>query len=491
MRVKIPGTVYYLAIPLKNVQPGTTGSNYTMSEEMAPYVNGVKPNLEDIPTAGVDRDPMMLDSSAVNVYAIATENPQLGSPNTTKYGNTEDRLMGTTRGDMLNLRDLAAETTYLLYLVPTDKENNPAPKVACYKFTTDLALPPLIKVTPSGTTAATIEITPKSKLSYILVNSNYFNASRYPNLIFNQPFTGAYTQGGFKPLPDGWEGTVLDAMLDDYEYQGRTYSVFDMCSNPKTKQDVAGNITGYVGVFVNPTPPHFLLESSNVTNTGLIPFNKMIGSNNYTLLVLAEDENVPAEKLHQRYGLRAHQTYRNDTSKYLYVIDAGLSGESITENTVFSYSGDLWIMFSDAIHYSYKSQNDEEVFKVDSCYMDSPIKHDPFTDKLHLSSNKYLRFDDIMNTPVLNLKLPKPGTHEQLLSSTLTFSTAQPIIAGQDGQLLISFNERICDSDGGVRETEDPLIIKLYRTPIPNTTQVRWEVKVDPVISSSWTSATG
>ena len=123
--------------------------------------------------------------------------------------------------------------------------------------------------------------------------------------------------------------------------------------------------------------------------------------------------------------------------------------------------------------------------------MDSPIKHDPFTDKLHLSSNKYLRFDDIMNTPVLNLKLPKPGTHEQLLSSTLTFSTAQPIIAGQDGQLLISFNERICDSDGGVRETEDPLIIKLYRTPIPNTTQVRWEVKVDPVISSSWTSATG
>jgi hypothetical protein len=491
VRVKIPGTVYYLAIPLKNVQPGATGSNYTMSEEMAPYVNGVKPNLEDIPTAGVDRDPMMLDSSAVNVYAIATENPQLGSPNTTKYGNTEDRLMGTTRGDMLNIRDLAAETTYLLYLVPTDKENNPAPKVACYKFTTDLALPPLIKVTPSGTTAATIEITPKSKLSYILVNSNYFNASRYPNLIFNQPFTGAYTQGGFKPLPDGWEGTVLDAMLDDYEYQGRTYSVFDMCSNPKTKQDVAGNITGYVGVFVNPTPPHFLLESSNVTNTGLIPFNKMIGSNNYTLLVLAEDENVPAEKLHQRYGLRAHQTYRNDTSKYLYVIDAGLSGESITENTVFSYSGDLWIMFSDAIHYSYKSQNDEEVFKVDSCYMDSPIKHDPFTDKLHLSSNKYLRFDDIMNTPVLNLKLPKPGTHEQLLSSTLTFSTAQPIIAGQDGQLLISFNERICDSDGGVRETEDPLIIKLYRTPIPNTTQVRWEVKVDPVISSSWTSATG
>ena len=498
VRVKIPGTVYYLAIPLKNVQADAngnpTGSGYTMSEEMSPYVNGVKPKLEDIPTAGVDRDPMMLDSSAVNVYAIATENPQLGAPNTTKHGNTEDRLMGTTRGDMLNIRDLAAETTYLLYLVPTDKENNPATQVACYKFTTDLALPPLITVRPTGTTAATIEIEPKSKLSYILVNSNYFNATN-TNLLFNKPFTGAYTQGGFKPLPDGWSGTVLDAMLGDYEYQGRMYSIFDMCSNPNFKKEVHTAITSYNNIFVDPPPSHYLLESPNVTNTGLISFDRMEGGNYYTLLVVAEDENVPADKLHQRFGLRAHQTYYKASTSYLYVVDAGLSGNSITENTELSYNGEIWIMFSAPLHYRHVDPNDpnkEDILRVDSCHMDSGTQHDLFADRFHLSSNKYLRFDDVMESTSLSLNDPKPGqAHDQLLKQTLTFSTTKPIIAGSNGTLLITFNGQLCDSGGRVRAGTPQLMIKLYRTPIPNSTQVSWEVKVDPVISSSWTSATG
>lgn len=483
VRVDIPGTtVYYLAIPLKN----PTGTSYTMAEDMLPAVNGQKPDLKDIPTAGETRNPLMLDQNNPNTYEIATEQPNLGSPLTK---NGFQRISGG--GGTLNLTDLAAETTYLLYLVPADQGNNPAPQVSCYKFTTDLALPPLIKVTPSGTTAATIDITPSSTLSYILVNSNYFNAARYPNLIFNQPFTGSYTQGGIRPLPDGWSGTVLDAMRGDYEYQGRIYSIFDICASPTAKQQVAADITGYNGVFVNPAPPHFLIERANVTNTGLIPFNRMVGSNNYTLLVLAEDTNVPAQNLLQRYGFRAHRTYRNDSSKYLYVVGAGLSGESITDKSVTSYSGDIWIMFSDSLHYSYASQNDEKIFYVDSCYMDSGTKHDLFADRLHLSSNNYLRFDDIMETTALSLKDPPRGTHDRLLKQTLTFSTARPIVAGQDGQLLISFNNRICDSDGGVRDDEPPLILKLYRTPIEGTDNVFWEVKVDPDKSAAWNSATG
>ena len=246
---------------------------------------------------------------------------------------------------------------------------------------------------------------------------------------------------------------------------------------------------------MDPPPSHYLLESPNVTNTGLISFDRMVGGNYYTLLVVAEDENVPAENLHQRFGLRAHQTYYKASTSYLYVVDAGLSGNSITENTELSYNGDIWIMFSDSLHYRYVDPNDpnkEVKFRVDSCHVDSGTQHDLFADRFHLSSNKYLRFDDVMESTSLSLNDPKPGqAHDQLLKQTLTFSTTKPIIAGPNGTLLITFNGQLCDSGGRVRAGTPQLMIKLYRTPIPNSTQVSWEVKVDPVISSSWTSATG
>lgn len=493
VRVDIPGTtVYYLAIPLKN----PTGTSYTMAEDMLPAVNGAKPDLKDVPTAGETRDPLMLDQNNPNTYEIATEQPNLGSP------LTKNGFQGISGGGgTLELKDLAAETTYLLYLVPADQGNNPAPQVSCYKFTTDLALPPLLSVKPSGTTAATIEVSPPSTVSYILVNSNNFT-SKNPNLIFNAPFTGSYTQGGLQPLPSGWSGTVLDAMREDFLYKGRLYSIFDMCASPQTKIDVAQNIIKYEYAFPGTsTPAHSMTEEPDFTSRAF-PFNKMVGTNNYTLLVVAEDTTVQAEdgtippqKLLQRYGFRASQTYKNVSDSYLYVMDVGLTGQTITENTQFGYSGGIWIMFSDSLHYSYSNRNIEKTYQVDSCNEDSKTQHTQIGDeKLHLSSKEYLRFDNIMESASFELTDPDPGVHDTLLKQTLTFSlkpNMKSILADQDGTLLMSFNSRICDADGGVRDYEPPLIIKLYRTPIPNTNEVKWEVKVDPEKSAAWTSATG
>lgn len=480
------GIVYWMAVPLGSVQPDTngrpTGTGYTISESV-PLHDGNKVNLADVPVAGVTRAPLTLDRGSPDTYNIATDDPVREAPNSTKTGNTGDDLMGSSRGTILHLRDLSAETTYLLYLVPANSDSQPVEQALCYMFTTGPAEPPVITITPSGTTAATIDVTPQSKLSYVLVNSNYFTTGS-TNLVFNQPFTGSHLDGGTRALPSGWSGTVLDAMLE--LYPGTTHTVFDLCAGTSARTSVKNAIVYFTGTFVDPTPDHYLSERPNTTSIGPIAFTEMKGGNYYTLLAVAEDDSG-------NLGYKASRTYYNSTASYLRVVDVGLN---ITQtNASDLYNGDLTIMFSAPLHYRQYVGNQEYIRPVDSCFTDTrPQQHDlTGSSSIHLSANNYVRFDDIMNYASIPIDLTSPDKHqhEQLLNRTLTFSISNAS-ASENGTLLISFDSQICDSGGRVRDDSPQLLIKLYRYTIPNDPDhVRWEARVDPAESAAWLRSTG
>ena len=55
-------------------------------------------------------------------------------------------MWGTMRGDTLHITGLAAESTYMLYLVSTTTGNRPVENAVCYLFSTTPARPPIIYI---------------------------------------------------------------------------------------------------------------------------------------------------------------------------------------------------------------------------------------------------------------------------------------------------------------------------------------------------------
>ena len=446
------GTVYYMAIPLEGVDnDNLTGNSYTMREEY-PGIDaaGTKPRLEIIPTSYDANEPLWLHPDHPMVEYVVNAEEYIQNALTTKYGDTGDTLK-RIRGATLDIQGLIPNRTYLLYLATTNTAGTMCDQVLCYKFTTTPPDPPVITIDPSGTTGATITVDPSSTVSFVLVRNTYFNPGS--SNVFNRPFTGGFLDPT-NPLPSGWSGTVLDAMLQTYP--GSDNSIFDKCASSSAKRSYAE--------YISVNPNEIFLEygywgRNNIparNSTGLIGFSDhMSGTNYYTVIAMATADNSTIT------GFRASQSYYNTQSTVLRVNSCLLDPVNTSNNPTQTYTGTLELTFSDSLHYRVRVGSQETGKPVDTC-------QEPHG--LHLASNNRLGSNDCVNigyvmSPSMRIELIDPAmnttnnrAHGAVVGPKLTFQLSN---AGAGAN--IAFRTDICASNGVVRESTGDLQITLMR----------------------------
>ena len=444
LMVDRPGRVYYMAIPIEKDRNGstpTTGADYIMYGTY-PAVNGSRPELETIPTskreilpgetATLEKEPMWLDSDSPAPRQVIR-----GTAESTRIrtGSTGDRLLEPDIPRLLEIPSLEANTTYILYLVSTDENGTPAEKALCYKFSTTPPEPPKITIQPNGSTRTNILVDKPANVDYILVLSNQIQQSDNP---FSASFSGSLVES---TLPSGWTGTVLDAMLQPYN-EGTTYkgSIFDVCASTSAKMEYAEYIREPNGVFVNPPPAMNGRNQFVQTQTGQFNLTGMQGRNYYTLVVVARGQNSTSD------GFRASRSYYNVLNDYLYLLNCGIGENTNTLNPSMSYSGTMRITFSDSLHFSVQSGNEETPTPVDSCQ----LSHTQHTGAGNVG-NGHVNIGSFM-FPSQSITLTNPalntdgGKHGSTVGPVLEFElrNAQP---GDS----ISFRAGTCGSNGAVR----------------------------------------
>lgn len=434
------GTVYCMAVPLvshsSDKDGNPIGTDYVMHDTY-PVMDGTtdRPALEKIPTS-------KNNTGEVATMTLDSKNPEprqvinkMAQAVTTRFADSGNALL-TTYGTTINIENLTANTTYLLYLVSTDENGTPSPNAICYKFTTTPPEPPKITIQPNGSTRTNILVDKPANVDYILVLSNQIQQSTNP---FSVKFEGTLVE---KTLPSGFNGTVLDAMLQPYN-EGSTYmgSVFDVCATTAAKMEYANYIREPNGVFVNPPPAMNGRNQFVQSQTGQFNLTGMQGRNYYTLVVVARGQNSTSD------GFRASRSYYNVLNDYLYLLNCGIGENENTVNPSMSYTGTLRITFSDSLHFSVQSGNEETPTPVDSCQLSHP-KH---TGPGNVGDNDHVNIGSFM-FPSQSITLTSPAlntdntTHGSTVGPVLEFKlkNAQPGAS-------ISFRAGTCGSNGAVR----------------------------------------
>lgn len=457
------GTVYWMAIPLENVNnDNLTGRNYTMREEY-PGIDaaGTKPLLETIPTSYDANAPLWLHPDHPMPEYVVNAEEYIQNALTTKYGDTGDTLK-RIRGTQLDIQGLIPNRTYLLYLATTNTTGTMCDQVLCYKFTTTPPDPPVITIDPSGTTGATFTVEPSSTLSFVLVRNTYFNPGS--SNVFNRPFTGSYLDPT-NPLPAGWSGTILDAMLQTYP--GSDNSIFDKCASTNTKRTYAS--------YISVNPNEIFLEygywgRNNLparNSTGLINFSEhMSGTNYYTVIAVATADNSTIT------GFRASQSYYNTHSTVLKVQSCLLNPVNTSANPAQTYTGTLELTFSDDLHYRVRVGSQETGKPVDTCQE----AHGMHVSSNHLGSNDHVNIGHIMH-PSMGIELTKPpiNTNNTIHGSTVGPKLTFRLVNAGSGA-NISFRADICGANGVVRENTTDLQVILRA---PDATHQTWWVEWD------------
>ena len=460
------GTVYWMAIPLENVQTDSDdkpiGNTYTMREEY-PGVDaaGTKPRLEIIPTSYDANPPLWLHQDHPMPEYVVNAEEYVQNALTTKFGDTGDTLK-RVRGTQLDIQGLIPNRTYLLYLATTNTAGTMCDQVLCYKFTTTPPDPPVITIDPSGTTGATFTVTPSSTLSFVLVRNTYFNPGS--SNVFNRAFSGSMLDTT-NPLPSGWSGTVLDAMLQSYP--GSDNSIFDKCASTNTKRTYAN--------YISVNPNEIFLEfgywgRNNLparNSTGLIGFSEhMSGTNYYTVIAVATADNSTIT------GFRASQSYYNTHSRVLKVQSCLLNPVNTSSNPAQMYTGTLELTFSDDLHYRVRVGSQETGKPVDTCQ----DAHGMHVSTNHLGNNDHVNIGYVMH-PSMGIELTNPAIntnnsrHGTTVGPKLTFRLVN---AGAGSN--ISFRADICGPNGVVRENTPDLQVILKA---PDATHQTWWVDWD------------
>ncbi len=430
VNLNLTGKVYCLAAPVT----GGTDDNYTVAGGFYPRKTegGALVPLNEIPKGlanETDADRLWVVEPAPS----SISNPPRTTPPAVKRANTEEMAGNTT----MTISSLEPERQYILYLVSTDKYNNPAKKVLCYRFTTTPPNPPIIDITPGGTSAdiqfldiQDDTIVPlESQMAQVLVRSDYFTG--VPGNPFSKPMSEFLRPGASLPA-EAADYTVLEAMQKSV---ASGLSVFDDCASDYAREHFREIITSTYneefhvndtdwyhspscGNDINPTNPRGY-TSKHLT------FN-LTDNNEYVLLVTAKGTNSDI------YGFRASLPYQLPQTNYL-TVRFRPTPDDLDADT---YSGPLTISFSQSLRYL-KNYPDtpgalRDRLEIDTCEM-GHTKH-AFDNVNHIGDNDKVNlfFARLgagvkLTDPPMN-RITDPGSankHGETVTDYLTFDVTE------------------------------------------------------------------
>ena len=468
VNLDLSGRVYCLAVPVRD---GGTDTNYSVEggDRYLPKqtaASGLIP-LSSIPQGLATET---TDLRIKHPEPADISHPPKNLPTKVVAANTGTELFDGGGSWDIKLPNLEPNRTYILYLVSADTEDNPSETVLCYKFTTTPPNPPVINITPGGTTAniqfKDVDGDPlNSVMAYVLVRSDYFTT--VANNVFSQPMSNYKDPN--KTLPSGFpaNGTVLDAMSQAGNSAGN--SVFDVCASETAKQTFSDIIKStFNQVFLVDGRPYYHsqhasdLDSTNpsgYTDQNLI-FN-FTDSDEYVLLVAARGTNSTA------LGFRASWTYQKAQARYLTLTTSRPVPDDPDANT---FTGTVYLIFNDPLRYRQSNVNGsggtsiQTRLPIDTCSLSHSL-HSADNEN-HIGSNGctnlfFITFGDgvSLTSPPLN-----PLTNTQTHGSTIGNNMSLRLSGVRQGALVINFGDRITGATTANRDgVIPPLMVTLER----------------------------
>ncbi len=460
-----PGTVYYIVAPVTEIPGGYTCP--VVPEDQDGDLPGLKaeaPTTPEVPipvAKPITQDDMLkLKQPFVTTVTAGVK----GTPGVIS-GNT--RQIGANITRAIELENLAPKTTYLVYMVTKGVSAVYSDQTLCAQFTTKEAEIPVLNVTLTSSTSASIEVDKSSFVSYALMRSDSLPKS------FEADFVGTGTWATDKSNYPKVK-TVLDAMLTGYydqnEYKG---TVFDRYADVTTKNTYAELIlqTTTESVesavmkaddvsFTVPNGKDFVAQNVNMTG--------MIGDNWYTLLTVARTVNSSG------YAFRASRSYYNVDNAVLTVTDCVLGPDTKPSDGKL-YSGQLTVLFSDDLYLRIRDN-------ATGATKNYPLDYCDLAATTHSSNNiskyGYANIGAFVDYGGSACSLIKPtgGGHEIAVGSSLKFT-----LTNCRPDTSITFNGDFCGTNGNVQSKS--LVLKLTCNTVKNedgTSEDVWGVTITP-----------
>lgn len=469
VNLDLSGRVYCLAVPVRD---GGTDANYSVEGGDRYLPKRTKDSNAIIPLSEI---PQGLPTETTDLRIPHPQpsdisHPPANLPTKVARVNTGNELYDGGGSWDIRIPELEPNRTYILYLVSADTDDNPSDTVLCYRFTTTPPNPPVINITPGGTTAG-IQFKDvegdalSSVMAYVLVRSDYFTTQ--PNNVFSQPMSNYKDPG--KNLPSGFpaNGTVLDAMAQAGNAAGN--SVFDVCASEKAKQDFSDIIKStFNQVFLVDGRPYYHNQHANDLDTTSargytdrnLTFN-FTDSNEYVLLVAARGANSTA------LGFRASWTYQRAQARYLTLTTSRPVPDDPNAET---FSGTVYLYFNDPLRYRKSSIGGgsgttiQTRLQIDTCVLGHSLH--VMDNENHIGDNDCTNLFFVTFGAGVSLTNPPPNplTNTSTHGSTIGNDMALRLNNVREGALVINFGDRITGATTANRDgVVPPLMVTLER----------------------------
>ena len=502
-----PGYVYWVAVPLNNVQGVNSsiaaegqedkitsyqasvqptalglGKDWTANKEEGTIVAPLsgQPTYADIPDGGptaTRKDPTDIDSLITNdnrfylaapardtVVALAKE-----GTNGARRGGVTERLRANITGDTITIPDLQPDTFYLLYMVIANTSDDYEVHPEVYRFTTKKAVRPSIDADIYGQDVKIkIYNTPTANLDYILVLRGNEPTG------FDQPFAD-YVADADKNNAAVVGKTVLDAMetkvTNGSNYEG---TLFDQYATQDAKNEFADRIRNSRPsntIVMQKSNVTFTQADNNVSTKNLVNCTGMTGINNYTFIAVGKSPMGSGD------AFRAtHSVHLDDTTQPK--VDVNFSSievlpSNFDENGVI-LDGLITLSFTEPLWA--RPSADKAPIPVDNCAMGA-TGHSA-------AANDYMGIG-YMVTSSGAIQVVGDDKHDATtVGATAPISTVQLKVQNVGNGFTINFRNTLCDADGNGAGTT--LSVKIIVTKTGSGDNVSYSASID--VPKEWKS---
>lgn len=332
-----PGTVYYVVAPLQNRDVSTSALRTAKRD-------GDVPAIYEVPQNGSSGTKLELGLPLVTEVTRGVQ----GTAGVFS-GNTGQMEANVTRN--IQLDDLQAETTYLVYLATSGVSPVYSDYVLCYQFTTAPVEKPKMELQMTGGGNVQVRTDRNASVRGILIVDGSLP-------ILKRSFSdNAGTTTGYTNATNP-NYTVLDALIDSYGTSARGEvlgSVFDQFATESLKQELEQQIQN---ASITPNTIIDTVQSFNVTGNVATPvraFNGMEPGRWYCFLGYAESPLGSAK------SFRAVRPLEVTDTEWPRVQSAAVSFERQGDG---SYSGLLTLTFTEDLSFRDISSGSQQIVSV-------------------------------------------------------------------------------------------------------------------------------
>lgn len=332
-----PGTVYYVIAPLQN-------QNVATSALLTEKRDGDRPELYEIPTSGLTGTRLELSLPLVTEITRGVQ----GAAGVIS-GNTGQKEANISIP--IQLDDLQAETTYLVYLATSGVSPVYSDYVLCYQFTTAPVEKPKMELNMTGGGNVTVRTDRNASVRGILIVDGSLS-------ILNRPFSDAAGTAINYTNPTNNNYTVLNALIDNYGTSARGEvlgSIFDQFATESLKQELEQTIQN---ASITPNTIIDTIQSFNVTGntaTAVRKFNNMEPDRWYCFLGYAESPLGSAK------SFRAVRPLEVTDEEWPKVQDAVVSFERQRDGT---YDATLTLTFTENLSFRDIAGGSQQIVSV-------------------------------------------------------------------------------------------------------------------------------